>query len=224
MLKGKADDIALVEMLYDRYEQRIYKIAYSVLNDSYQAEDAVSETFIKLIKNAHSIWTMDQKKMDAYITKLARNTAVDQYRRNKREISRIVSVDTETDRESEISENPIEDMISTLGSSQRVRELVDSLPGKYRDVIICIVLYELSGRETALMLGISEGTVRKRYERAKKLLKKKLSTVKDHNDNGQVNDTADGNALKGALDDEWEDESSGVYISETGDVKIRRCL
>lgn len=222
MLKGKADDIALIEMLYDRYEQRIYKIAYSVLNDSYQAEDAVSETFIKLIKNAHSIWTMDQKKMDAYITKLARNTAVDQYRRNKREISRIVSVDTETDRESEISENPIEDMISTLGSSQRVRELVDSLPDKYKEIIICIVLYELSGRETALMLGISEGTVRKRYERAKKLLKKKLSTLED--DNGQVNNTADSDALKGALDDEWEDESSGVYISKTGDVKIRRCL
>lgn len=222
MLKGKADDIALIEMLYDRYEQRIYKIAYSVLNDSYQAEDAVSETFIKLIKNAHSIWTMDQKKMDAYITKLARNTAVDQYRRNKREISRIVSVDTETDRESEISENPIEDMISTLGSSQRVRELVDSLPDKYKEIIICIVLYELSGRETALMLGISEGTVRKRYERAKKLLKKKLSTLED--DNGQVNNTADSDALKGALDDEWEDERSGVYISKTGDVKIRRCL
>ena len=224
MLKGKADDIALIEMLYDRYEQRIYKIAYSVLNDSYQAEDAVSETFIKLIKNAYSIWTMDQKKMDAYITKLARNTSVDQYRKNKRETSRIVSVDTETDRESEISENPIEDMISTLGSSQRVRELVDSLPDKYREVIICIVLHELSGRETALMLGISEGTVRKRYERAKKLLKKKLSTLEDNNDNGQVNDTEDSDLSKATLDDEWEAESSGVYISKKGDVKIRRCL
>lgn len=223
MLKEKKDNIALIEMLYDRYEQRIYKIAYSVLKDSYQAEDAVSETFIKVIKNVRNIWTMDQKRMDSYITKLARNTAVDQYRKNKRETSRVVSADAETDRDSGISHNPIEDMIVALGSSQRVRELVDLLPDKYRQVIICIVFHELSGRETALMLGIGEGTVRKRYERAKKILKKKLSTVKGYNEYGRV-DTPNIEASKSTLDDEWTDTSIEVSSHEKGDAQIRRCL
>ena len=223
MLKEKKDNIALIEMLYDRYEQRIYKIAYSVLKDSYQAEDAVSETFIKVIKNVRNIWTMDQKRMDSYITKLARNTAVDQYRKNKRETSRVVSADAETDRDSGISHNPIEDMIVALGSSQRVRELVDLLPDKYREVIICIVFHELSGRETALMLGIGEGTVRKRYERAKKILKKKLSTVKVYSEYGRV-DTPNIEAPKSTLDAEWTDTSIEVSSNEKGDAQIRRCL
>ena len=223
MLKEKKDNIALIEMLYDRYEQRIYKIAYSVLKDSYQAEDAVSETFIKVIKNVRNIGTRDQKRMDSYITKLARNTAVDQYRKNKRETSRVVSADAETDRDSGISHNPIEDMIVAFGSSQRVRELVDLLPDKYREVIICIVFHELSGRETALMLGIGEGTVRKRYERAKKILKKKLSTVKGYNEYGRV-DTPNIEAPKSTLDDEWTDTSIEVSSHEKGDAQIRRCL
>ena len=223
MLKGKNDNIALIEMLYDRYEQRIYRIAYLVLKDSYQAEDAVSETFIKVIKNVRNIWTMDQKRMDSYITKLARNTAVDQYRKNKRETSRVVSVDAETDRDSDISHNPIEDMIAALGSSQLVREFVDLLPDKYRQVIICIVFHELSGRETALMLGIGEGTVRKRYERAKKILKKKLSTVKGYNEYGRV-DTPNIEAPKSTLDDERTDTSIEVSSNEKGDAQIRRCL
>lgn len=207
-MKEKKSDRALIEMLYDRYEQRIYQIAFSVLHDSYQAEDAVSETFIKLIKNVHHIWTMDEKKMEAYITKLARSTAVDQYRRNKREMNRIVSVDTETDRETEISDNPIEEVIVSMGSQARVREIIDSLSDKYRDVVICMALHELSGRETALMLNISESAVRKRYERAKKLLKKKLPEETSEE----------------AADDDWDSGSSGVYISRVNDIKTRRCL
>ena len=224
MSKGKFNDRALVEMLYDRYEQRIYQIAFSVLNDSYQAEDTVSETFIKLIKNVHHIWTMDEKKMEAYITKLARNTAVDQYRRNKREMSRIVSVDTETDRETEISNNPIEEVIASTGSKQRVREMVDLLPDKYRDVVICMALHELSGRETALMLNLSESAVRKRYERAKKLLKKKVSVANAQNEDGKVNGTGDSEISEEATDGGWDNESSGVFISKVNDIKIRRCL
>lgn len=179
-MKERRDDRALIEMLYDRYEQRIYRTTYSILNDSYQAEDAVSETFIKLIKNIHHIWTMDEKRMEAYIMKLAKNTAVDQYRRNKRDAGAFVNVDAETDRETAMSDNPIEDMLAAFGSSQRVKEMVDSLPDKYRDVIICMIVHEMSGRETAAMLGLSEGAVRKRYERAKKLLRKEISCGHDN--------------------------------------------
>lgn len=176
-MNGRRNDKALIEMLYDRYEQQIYGIAYAVLHDSYQAEDAVSETFIKLLKNADKLWGMDEKRTEKYVRKLAKNTAIDQYRRNQRETKRVVMVDADDDREEQLSGNPIEELLSAMGDEQRARQIIYTLPDKYRDVMICRVMHELSVRETALMLDINEGLVRKRYERAVKMLKKECFKI-----------------------------------------------
>lgn len=54
---------------------------------------------------------------------------------------------------------------------QQIREVMDKLPAKYYSVVNCMVVKELSVKETAKELSISEDNVRKRFERAKLLLK-----------------------------------------------------
>ena len=58
-----------------------------------------------------------------------------------------------------------------LVEQQQIREVMDKLPAKYYSVVNCMVVKELSVKETARELLISEDNVRKRFERAKLLLK-----------------------------------------------------
>ena len=51
---------------------------------------------------------------------------------------------------------------------------MNSLPEKYYDVVECLVIRDFSVRETADRLGITEANVRKRYERAKKMMRQGL--------------------------------------------------
>ena len=53
-MKVTNNDYEKMEELYELYEQKIYYVAYSILNNIQQAEDAVQETFITLYKNLES--------------------------------------------------------------------------------------------------------------------------------------------------------------------------
>ena len=53
--KSKMSNYDKIVKLYELYEQKMYGVAFSVLHDSWQAEDAVSEAFVKLIKNIRKI-------------------------------------------------------------------------------------------------------------------------------------------------------------------------
>ena len=65
-----------------------------------------------------------------------------------------------------------------LGSnSPRRKELMKGLPEKYYDVVYYIVIKDYSAKETAEKLNITEANVRKRYERAKTMMKKNMSNV-----------------------------------------------
>jgi RNA polymerase sigma-70 factor (ECF subfamily) len=55
-----------------------------------------------------------------------------------------------------------------------VWEIVLGLPGKYREVIVLDAHYELSYKEMADLLGISEGTVKSRLHRARAKVERKL--------------------------------------------------
>ena len=52
--------------------------------------------------------------------------------------------------------------------------LMNSLPEKYYDVVECLVVRDYSVQETADRLGITEANVRKRYERAKKMMRQAI--------------------------------------------------
>ncbi|MHC4695370.1 MAG: RNA polymerase sigma factor, partial [Planctomycetota bacterium] len=57
---------------------------------------------------------------------------------------------------------------------ERVRRAVSVLPGKYRDALVLFYFHEMDVRETAMSLGIAEGTVKARLHRGRALLRKKL--------------------------------------------------
>ena len=74
-MKVTNNDYEKMEELYELYEQKIYYVAYSILNNIQQAEDAVQETFITLYKNLeklHSLSTEELKRLHFEVAKTRR--------------------------------------------------------------------------------------------------------------------------------------------------------
>ena len=79
-------DYEKMEELYELYEQKVYYVTYSILNNIQQAEDAVQETFITLYQHLEKIGNLNTEEIKRYILRIAKNKAIDSYRKNKRQI------------------------------------------------------------------------------------------------------------------------------------------
>lgn len=77
--------VDLMQQLFTRYEQPMYRIAYSILHHPQQAEDAVSETFLKVLEHLDQVQDVNSSKTKQFLVSITRNTAINLYRRNQRE-------------------------------------------------------------------------------------------------------------------------------------------
>ncbi len=163
-----------VERLYELYQQKMYAVAYGILHDSFQAEDAVQEAFIRLIKNRDKIKDPEDNQTKHFVIRVIQTAAIDCYRKNQREGKHFTVISEQQSEMIAEPMNPIEDMIRKMGNSEEINRMLLCLPEHYREVIIYRCLHQLSVKETAAVLEVNEAVVRKRYERAKVLLMKQM--------------------------------------------------
>lgn len=162
-----------LDILYSLYEQSMYRVAYAILHTRCQAEDAVSESFIKIAENLDKIKNPDSEKTKHYIIKIIKNVSINQYRRNQRESDRYIS----TEDISEIKDSQIERNMEQAELKEVLNSVLMQLPEKYRKIIIMRCVHEMSFKEIAEKLNEKTATVRKQYERAKRLLLKVLKDI-----------------------------------------------
>ena len=153
-----------IHTLYEIYEQPMYRIAYAVLRNSSYAEDAVSDAFMNIIRKIGKIGDPYSPKTKSYIIKTIRNAAIDQYRKNRHFYDRIQPVDDEVFTVPDISVN-----IESTVSAEEI-ELLDELNATDRRIMLLRCNEELSWKDIAVKLELTEANVRKRFERAKKKL------------------------------------------------------
>lgn len=168
-VKRRLSDHDKLEQLYLLYEQRMYAIAYGILHQVEQAEDAVQESFIKIIKHLDKIKDPGDNKAKGYVTRIVTNTAIDTYRKNQREFKRTIQAEQQVMEE---MNSYIDVHLDHLLEEDHMKNLINELPPIYVDVVMLRCFYEYSVKETADILKISPSTVKKRYERAKKILLK----------------------------------------------------
>ena len=159
-----------LEILYNLYEQPMYRVAFAILNSSHQAEDAVSEAFIKIVENLDKIKYLDSEKTKHYIIKIIKNTSINQYRRNQRE-AEIFSM---SDDFSDIEDYRMIKEMEQAETSGVIDDILLGISEKYRNIILMRCVYEMSFGEIAKSLNEKSATVRKQYERAKKMVLKEL--------------------------------------------------
>ena len=155
----------LLETMYELYEQGMYRVAYGVLHNREQAEGAVQDSFEKLLKYLPKIDTPDSPKTQQLVLKTVRNTAIDQYRRNNKQNEWLSQQEQGEETNS---------FVKSVEDREFIQQLLNAVPTEYREIIKLRCYYGFSAKETGDILGLSEGNVNKRLERARKLIADRL--------------------------------------------------
>ena len=162
--------ISFIEKCYELYEQKMFRVALSVLHDETLAEDAVQEAFLQLIRHKVHFAKADSDDCKRYIITVIRNASINIYNKRKNE-SQVVSF---TENLEAVCESEAIAPDENTEAESDCDPLINTLPEKYYDVVYCLVVKDYSIAETARKLGITEANVRKRYERAKKMMRQNL--------------------------------------------------
>ncbi|MBT8326644.1 MAG: sigma-70 family RNA polymerase sigma factor [Bacteroidia bacterium] len=156
---------ACLEMLINRHKERIFTTIILIVKDSYIAEDLFQETFIKIIKNLKAKKYNEEGKFLPWAIRIARNMAIDHFRKMKRMPMVTDSSGDDVFRKIKISNENIEQQIIRSEKENKVRVLIDKLPAEQRQVLILRHYGDLSFKEIAEMTNVSINTAlgRMRY-------------------------------------------------------------
>jgi RNA polymerase sigma-70 factor, ECF subfamily len=172
--RRRAEDAAIAALV-DQYAGALYRVAYSVLRNSSDAEDAVQEAFLRVLRHRDTLDEVRDQRV--WLIRIVWNIVLDRKRRAKTR--------PETDDVSELERVlpstglSAEELASAAQHHARVLACVDRLPTKEREVLLLSAFDELSSVEIAAVLDITESSVRSRLFRARNLMAELL----DHNRN-----------------------------------------
>lgn len=147
--------------LHRKYEKLMFYIAYRILNNDRDAEEAVQEAFLSIAKNFSKISSLDANKTRAYFVTVVERKAIDIYRANKTHIC------------AELDEACLGDEPEYAGLSP-LAAAIARLPREQRELIMLKYDCGFTSREIAKMLDTTDGAVRQKLLKAKENLRKEL--------------------------------------------------
>ncbi len=156
-------DRAIQKALYERYCRKMMVVCLRYSKSTLEAEDVLQEGFVKVFQGIKNF--RGESKLETWITRIMVNTALNSQRR-KLYLLPMVDV-TEIDLpEHEMS-------VSDLNYSQLL-DMIQSLPQGCQVVFNLFAIEGYGHKEIGELLGISEGTSKSQYARARSLIKSKL--------------------------------------------------
>ena len=144
------------------------RLAYVYVKDWATAEDIVQDVFVKFYLKQEAIH--EQAAIKTYLSKMTIHKSCDYLRSIK---SRLTILKKYLHKDV-LFNSSIEETAIQRQTENEVADQVLALPIKYREVIVLFYYQELTSKEIAYMLNLSENTIKTRLKRAKALLKKNL--------------------------------------------------
>jgi len=159
--------------IYKKYYSTMLYTANSILLDMGTAEDAISESMIKIIKNLDKISDISSYKTRAYIVIIVRNTAINLLRKQK------ATPEDPVDTIDDIPKNDISPLDELLSKEnyQTMIKAIRMLPKPLANVLYMSVIDDLDNKRISKILKISGNAVRMRLTRAKKAVRIILSEM-----------------------------------------------
>ena len=167
------------DLLVERYQERAYRIAWSVVRDREDAKDCSQEAFIRLHESAGSF--AGQAKFSTWFYRILVNCCLD-HQRKRRGWRRMVGWGGRD--EARDAGDPVErlaapftdptDAMVTDHRMSRLWEAVENLSPQQRAAVMLQCREELSTKEIAVVLQLSEATVRVHLHRAYSALRRRV--------------------------------------------------
>ena len=161
--------MAEFERLYNNYRRLMFGIAYDILKNEQDAEDAVQDAFFRLADNLGKIADADSPQARNFAVVITRNICFNMLRKRH--------IETDIDDEDVCSDKSAEDEFLSAQGVETLERALGSLPEKYRDILYLTVYEELSLRDAAKLLGITYENAKSRVKRARKKISEFLKEV-----------------------------------------------
>lgn len=180
--RSQQGEFEAFEELVNRYQGRVYGLAFRILGQRQDAEDVVQQTFLAILEHLESF--REDGSVGGWILRIAANHSLKILR--KRRGLPTVPLETRVSPDDSYATLPHPDFVAqwrdnpeALAGRAEVRRLLEEamneLHEKYRLVFLLRDVEGLSIRETAEALGISEANVKVRLLRARLMLRERLT-------------------------------------------------
>jgi len=166
--------------IFELYVPKMRPIALRYARTNFEAEDILQESFLKVYRNLKTF--KNDGSFEGWVKRIVVNTALNHYEKYRK--------DYQQDNFEMMDEGVLgqEDAmeIEEINPSQLLK-IVQNLPDGYRLVINLHVLEDYSYKEIAVLMKISEGTVRSQYSKARRYIKKILAELQNKQKTSLIN-------------------------------------
>jgi RNA polymerase sigma-70 factor (ECF subfamily) len=159
-----AGDAAAFSSLVEAYHRPVYNLAYRMLGNSVEAEDAAQESFIRAYTRLD---TYDSsRKFSSWMLSIASHYCIDVLRRRRMTLLSIEELPPMADVSMPRSAHP-EHIVARTQLADQVQQLLGTLPEHYRTPVVLRYWYDMSYQEIAETMGVTESTIKTRLHRAR---------------------------------------------------------
>lgn len=162
-------EIEKMTAIYEKHKNIMYAVALKLLKNPQDAEDAVHNAILPIMRNLDAIKNVDSKACVYYVTMAVKHISFNMIRDKHIQTISISDIEYELESNENIAEN-----IVMEDSYRTIYNIIKSMPEEYRDVLILHLYYELSTAQISDFLNRKHGTVKSQLTRGKKLLKIRL--------------------------------------------------
>lgn len=167
---GPAGHVPGWEEIVTEHSARVYRLAYRLTGNQYDAEDLTQETFLRVFR---SLGTYSPGTFEGWLHRITTNLFLDQVRRKRR--VRIDPWGDETERLPASAASTPERGFEHANLDSDVQRALDALPPEFRAAVVLCDMEGLSYEEIGVTLGVKLGTVRSRIHRGRALLRESLA-------------------------------------------------
>ena len=153
-----AEEAAKLTRLYELYSTEMYHAAKNILRNHHDAEDAMQNAFVQLIRLLDHIKDPESPSTRAYVISAVQSRATDLYRYKQRR--RVVSLD-------ELEALSVPPALPDVPGMSDIDRAIAMLPANYRQVVLLRYLWGFSNQEVCRILNMSDANVKKTVQRAK---------------------------------------------------------
>jgi RNA polymerase sigma-70 factor (ECF subfamily) len=158
------------ERIVREYQDRIFRLAWSMLGDRAAAEEAAQDALLRIWKGLPRFRA--ESSLSTWIYAITRNACLSARRRSGVTAKSLEEPAVRRAAESRCGED------RSAGPALHAAELLDHLPAKYRQVAVLFYMQNHSYEEVAHMLGLPVGTVKTYLFRARKTLAEEVARTR----------------------------------------------
>ena len=170
--------------LMEPLEQLVWRVCWHYTGNREAAEDCGQEAMIRIWRNLGNY--RGECALESWVYRISANCCMDWLRKKKRDKSVSMEPLREQGFDPADPEPGTEEQVVAKDERQRLRETIALLPEEQREALIMTQLERIPYEEAAKALGVSEGTVKSRVNRAKARLKEILSKERELSPPGDV--------------------------------------